>query len=1471
MERNIPLVALAGLSVLAAAAFCQAPPPGSGDQTITGFVRVIDGDTLDVWIGGHETAVGLIGFDAPSANTPCGKQAANALRALVRSGLRLEEDLSLTFDERKRRMYYPITPAGLDIALEMVSTGFARAVPQGRAAAALASAEAEARRLAKGCLWQPAGSPAAAEPAKTADPEVVVSAGALSAATLPTGFSEQVVASGFTEPTNFAFLPDGRILVTEKHGVVKVIKNGAVLPTPFIDLSSQVNDYWDHGLLGIAVDPGFATNGFVYLLYTYENDPLNYEGPKTGRLIRVTASGDTASPSTQVVILGTQVGAGCGVFPAGADCISSDEPSHSVGNIRFAPDGSMFVTTGDGASFNVVDDNALRAQNLDSLTGKLLHITSSGAGISTNPFWNGSASANRSKVWGYGLRNPFRFTIRPSNGVPYLGDVGWSTWEEINVGVKGGNFGWPCYEGAGQQPGYSGKSVCQALYAQGSSAVVAPLVAWEHAGASAAALGGTFYTGTSYPAAYQGAYFYGDYSQSFFRTLTTDASDVLVGTPQNFATGTAGPVALHSGPNGDLYYSAFGAGEIRRIFFTAGNTPPTAAASATPTSGVAPLSVQFSSSGSSDPDGDPITFSWNFGDGSAASTAPNPQHTYSANGTYTAVLTVSDNRGGTATASVVITVGNRAPAAAITAPLATTTFKVGDVITFSGSATDPEDGNLTGASLTWQINLQHCVDVGVSCHTHAFTSATGSGGSFTVPDHGDYSYFQIVLTAKDSGGLTDSKTVEIRPQRVNITLATSPTGLQVSLGAQSGAAPFTRSITVGATTTITALSPQTLGGTSYTFASWSDGGAMQHNVVAGTGNATYTATFTAGAPATAIRVNAGGPAYTDPQGRVWNADTNFTGGSTYSDTGPIANTTQPNLYQSERWSSAPFSYDFAVANGDYTVTLKFAEIFFTSAGSRVFNVSINGTPVLTNFDIVAAAGAGRTAVDRSFPVSVTGGRITITFTGVVQNPKISAIEIVAGASAPPGVSVAVSPKTVSLGPSQTQQFTASVTGATNTAVTWSLSPAVGTISGSGLYTAPSTISSTQSVTVTATSAADTTKSDTATITLNPPGGALTTIRVNAGGPAFTDSQGRVWSADTGFTGGNPFDGGGTVGNTTTPVLYQTERWSQAPFAYDFAVANGNYLVTLKFAEIFFTSAGSRVFNVAINNQPVLTNFDVFAAAGGFRLAVDRSFPVSVTGGRIRIDFSNVVENPKISAIEIVPATGVTVAVTPKSASLGPSQTQQFSASVTGSTNTAVTWSISPQVGTISSTGLYTAPSSITSSQSVTVTATSAADSTRSDAAFVTLNPPAGTATVLRVNAGGPAYTDPAGQTWSADTGFLGGSTYNSPGAIANTTTPDLYQTERWGSGGFSYDFPVANGTYTVTLKFAEIFFTSAGSRVFNVSINGAQVLSNFDIFAAGGARTAVDRSFPVSVTGGRIRIDFTGVVENPKISAIEIR
>ncbi len=282
------------------------------------------------------------------------------------------------------------------------------------------------------------------------------------------------------------------------------------------------------------------------------------------------------------------------------------------------------------------------------------------------------------------------------------------------------------------------------------------------------------------------------------------------------------------------------------------------------------------------------------------------------------------------------------------------------------------------------------------------------------------------------------------------------------------------------------------------------------------------------------------------------------------------------------------------------------------------------------------------------------------------------------------------------------------------------------------------------------------------------------VRINAGGPAYVDRSGRTWSGDAGFSGGTTAVVSNSIGAALDPALYQSERYGN--FAYNVMVPNGYYEVTLKFAEIYWSAPGQRIFNVAINGQTVLSNFDI-VAAGGTLAAVDRTFITTVITGRLTITFTTVRDNAKVSAIEIVPY---------------------------GAT---------------------------------------------------------------RINAGGASYTEPSGKRWGADTSFTGGTAATTTAAIGSTNAIGLYQSERYGN--FAYNVAVANGTYEVTLKFAEIYWSAPDQRVFNVAINGQTVLSNFDILRQAAPKTALDRTFTVTVTGGRLSIVFSSVIDYAKVSGIE--
>ena len=360
--------------------------------------------------------------------------------------------------------------------------------------------------------------------------------------------------------------------------------------------------------------------------------------------------------------------------------------------------------------------------------------------------------------------------------------------------------------------------------------------------------GMAFYNGGSYPSAYNGALFFADHTRQCIWVMKVgsnglpDPNQVSV-----FDTPAAGPVDIETGPGGDLFYVDFDGGTIRRFQYFSANQPPIAVAKATPTSGPAPLTVNFDGTGSSDPDGGPITYSWDLnGDGVYGdSTSATPAFTYQMAATYSVRLKVTDSNGAsTVSAPITIDAGNTPPTPTISSPVSTLTWKVGDPIPFSGGATDAQDGAIPASGLSWALIMHHCPTPN-NCHTHLVqTFASIASGNFDAPDHEYPCWLELQLTATDSKGLAATTSVRLDPQTVALTLGSSPGGAQLTAGTTTGAAPFTKTVVVNSSVALSALSPQTVGAGTFVFSSWSDGGAASHNVTAPAGASTYTATFT---------------------------------------------------------------------------------------------------------------------------------------------------------------------------------------------------------------------------------------------------------------------------------------------------------------------------------------------------------------------------------------------------------------------------------------------------------------------------------------------------------------------------------------------------------------------------------------------------------------------------------------------------
>jgi glucose/arabinose dehydrogenase len=617
---------------------------------------------------------------------------------------------------------------------------------------------------------------------------------------VPSGFSDTLVAGNISSPTAMAFAPDGRIFVCQQNGALRVIKNETLLPTPFLTLS--VDSAGERGLLGIAFDPNFATNQYVYLYYTLPTTV----SPRRNRVSRFTASGDVAAAGSETVLLEL-------------DNLSS-ATNHNGGALHFGLDGKLYIAVGDNAAGS-------NSQTLANLHGKVLRMNPDGSIPADNPFFSAASGKNR-LIWALGLRNPFTFAVQPGTGRIFVNDVGQSAWEEINDAAAGDNFGWPATEGDFNQASFPNFK--------------RPLYAYANDASTCAITGGTFYNPATmnFPPSYAGKYFFADFCANWIRVLDFSGAAPLV---SGFLTGGSSIVDLKVGPEGALYYLQRGnGGEVRRIRNTAA-APPSITTHPANQTVAAGQSATFSVNAT----GSDLAYQWQRnnvnipGATGAAYTLSNAQPGDS--GALFRVIVTNPGGAATSDAALLTVVANQPPAASITSPAAGVLFSAGDTVFFSGSASDPETGPLPLANYRWKVDYI----TGAARRSFVQEFSGAAGGSFAVPTVTPYLltdvYFEIIFTATDPHGFSTTVTRRIDPRVSTVTLASTPPGRQLTLDGQPVTAPLTFDSVVNLTRPLGAPSPQPAGASRYVFTSWSDGGAQNHDISVPLANTTYTANF----------------------------------------------------------------------------------------------------------------------------------------------------------------------------------------------------------------------------------------------------------------------------------------------------------------------------------------------------------------------------------------------------------------------------------------------------------------------------------------------------------------------------------------------------------------------------------------------------------------------------------------------------
>jgi glucose/arabinose dehydrogenase len=616
--------------------------------------------------------------------------------------------------------------------------------------------------------------------------------------------------------------------------------------------------------------------------------------PVSGRLVRLTAKegGDQATESGGKPLEHVLIEDWC-----------QQSSTHSIGDLQFGPEGALLASGGEGAGFTSSDygqfgwpqanqcgdpagaigqaleppsaeGGSLRAQDLRTpsdptgLDGSLIRIDpETGEGLPGNPL-AGSADPNARRIIAYGFRNPFRFSIDPASKEVYVNNVGNGADEEIDrFPIAPGhlyNSGWPCYEGLDPNPGFQfiGLDLCEGLYDEPGS-TSPPFFYYRHGVGvvpgdtcpsynGSAISGSAFYDGKAFPAEYDGAFFFADTVRGCIYVMQSDDGrpDPLLTTPFMVGDLTSYPgVDIEVGPEGDLYYASLSGpsdmGSIHRISYDPG--APVARLSADRLWGELDLTVEFDASGSTDPDEEALEYAWDFDDDGTFETKGGGvrKKTFSTAVNRTVWVKVTDGTKKSSVDKITVFPGDTPPEIEIEEPGESLSWRVGQTIDFSGSATAEEGSGaqLPAANLYWRSRLKHCPFGSGACHLHPLQvfPATESG-SLVAPEHDYPSGIQLTLTATDERGLSSSSTVELEPRPVNIQLASDPPGVTLTAGLLTQPAPFGLTAIEGSNVTLVAPQTASVGGTPYVWKGWSDGGARVHTISADA-SAEYAATY----------------------------------------------------------------------------------------------------------------------------------------------------------------------------------------------------------------------------------------------------------------------------------------------------------------------------------------------------------------------------------------------------------------------------------------------------------------------------------------------------------------------------------------------------------------------------------------------------------------------------------------------------
>ncbi|MRH99183.1 carbohydrate-binding protein [Kriegella sp. EG-1] len=1008
-------------------------------------------------------------------------------------------------------------------------------------------------------------------------------------AQLPSSFQQVELLTGLSNATTMRFAPDGRIFILDRYGEVIIYKPNSQL-TVSAGIIPVFHEFED-GLLGIAFDPNFITNSHIYLHYSLPSVSKN-------RVSRFTMNGDQIDLSSEITLLEWET--------------QRTLSFHSGGDMQFDSQGNLYIATGDNTdhgNYAAINESNLTksaeksSSNTNDLRGKILRITPQPNGTYTIPNGNLFAVGTANtlpEIYVMGARNAYRIFVDNQNtDWLFWGEVGPDANVESSLGPEGldemnlvksaGNFGWPYFSGADNDPyliSYANPNyynnpnapVNNSIWNTGIKNLPSAQPAWLEF------FHKSYFAGTRYyhdgtltdqqrlPVEFDEAFFYYDFNTSKIWVVKMDANGTIISNdqlaPSVFPSSANGFIDMEIGPDGHMYLLAYGTGccpsnvgtgKLIRVDYTGviSNTPPIVTINSDVTSGSLPLKVNFSSDGTYDQDGDtPLSFEWDFqSDGIVDATIENPNFTFTSAGTYLTQLKVDDGNGGVGVQNISIHAGNNSATFSFNSPVDGGFMNWGDDVTFDLDVSDVEDGSLA--------NGIDCIDVNVvpslghlnHFHDGATFNACSESLALNPGSHdtdGEMDIFYVLnANYTDQGGLTAFDQIILHPKRKEAEFYSTSSGVNKMANTDT-AGGGSQVIRVDNNDHISFEGRNLLNINSikYRVASNSQGGSIEFRIDSPTGQLLAATNIpNTGSTSSWIDLES---TFTDPGGKH---DLYFVFKST---------TVQQDIFDLNyiefigtgvSIDNSPPEVIELISNNSSSTTIKFSEDVSKSTAEQTTNYSINNS--------ISVSSAVLQSDNRTMILTHSPIKTDVNYEISISNVQNLAGLLIDQSSYPLSV----------------------------------FSP----------------------------------------------------IRINVGGSEITASN-NTYVADSYSTGGNLFNRSIAIENTSDDLLYQTERYGNFTYEIPIPIA-GEYDIRLHFVELYFGVAntaggeGSRVFNVSIEGNPVLTDYDMSTEVSPATALIKDFDNVSVTDGFATIQFSSVVENPKVSAIEILSADTFNVAPT----------------------------------------------------------------------------------------------------------------------------------------------------------------------------------------------------------------------------------